>query len=298
MTVFRHKRLFWPCLLLAAATVALYWPATRFGFVALDDDQYVYENPWVENGLNWQTFQWAWTSTFASNWHPVTWLSHLLDSSIYGPLPGGPHFTNVLLHALNAMLLFLVLTRMTASTGPSFFAAALFAWHPLRVESVAWISERKDLLCGLFWMLTIWAYVRCADEFKTGGSKSKTFYGLSLLFFVLGLMSKPMMVTLPFVLLLLDYWPLEQRRPPKWPFFALAAAGCAVTIIAQHAGGAIKSPQQVPFLLRAANAPVAYVTYIGKTLWPSHLCAFYPMPAKVPALAAVQESLVVVSVGL
>jgi protein O-mannosyl-transferase len=278
--------------------MALYWPATRYKFVALDDDQYVYDNPWVSHGLDWSTTKWAWTSTFAANWHPLTWLSHLLDTSIYGPLPGGPHFTNVLLHALNALLLFLVLSRLTGSPGPSWVAAALFAWHPLRVESVAWISERKDLLCGLFWMLTLWAYLRVAEEFKIQGSKFKVFYALCILFFVLGLLSKPMMVTLPFVLLLLDYWPLQQRRPlkEKWPFFALAAAGCAVTVVAQHAGGAIKSFQQAPFLLRAANIPVAYVTYIGKTLWPSHLCAFYPLPDKAPVLAAAGSSLALAAI--
>jgi len=278
--------------------MALYWPATRYNFVALDDDQYVYDNPWVSHGLDWSTAKWAWTSTFAANWHPLTWLSHLLDTSIYGPLPGGPHFTNVVLHALNALLLFLVLSRLTGSPWPSWVVAALFAWHPLRVESVAWISERKDLLCGLFWMLTLWAYTRFAEEFKVQpafakamagkGSRFKVFYILSILFFVLGLMSKPMMVTLPFVFLLLDYWPLQRRRAlkEKWPFFALAAAGCVVTVIAQHAGGAIKSFQQASFPVRAGNIPLAYITYVGKTLWPSRLCAFYPLPGHAPMLAA------------
>jgi tetratricopeptide (TPR) repeat protein len=283
-----RKRQCWPCFLLAAATVALYWPATRFNFVALDDDSYVYDNAWVTQGLHWSTFKWAWTSTYAANWHPLTWLSHLLDSTIYGLTPGGPHFTNVVLHALNALLLFLVLSRATRSPWPSWAVAALFAWHPLRVESVAWISERKDLLCGLFWTLTLWAYVRYTEEFKVQGSRFKVFHGLSLAFFALGLMSKPMMVTLPFVLLLLDYWPLQQQLSlkDKWPFFYLAAAGCAITVFAQHAGGAIKSFDQAPFLVRAANIPVAYLTYIGKTLWPIHLCAFYPLEEKAPLLAA------------
>jgi len=287
------RRLLWPGLFLLAATVALFWPATRFNFVALDDDQYVFDNPWVAHGLDWSTFKWAWASTYAANWHPLTWLSHLLDSSIYGPTPGGPHFTNVLLHALNALLLFLLLFRLTKELWTSWMAAALFAWHPLRVESVAWISERKDLLCGLFWMLTLWAYVRYSEEFKIQSSKFKVFYFLSIVFFVLGLLSKPMIVTLPFVLLLLDFWPLQQRRSlkDKLPFFALAAVGCAVTFITQHNWGAIKSFEEAPFLLRAANVPLAYVIYILKTLWPVHLCAFYPFPDKVPVLAAAASAL-------
>jgi tetratricopeptide (TPR) repeat protein len=311
-----HKRLFWPCLLLAAATMALYWPATRFNFVALDDDAYVYDNPWVTHGLDWSTAKWVWTSTYAANWHPVTWLSHLLDSSIYGPLPDGPHFTNVCLHALNALLLFLVLSRLTGAPWPSWVAAALFAWHPLRVESVAWISERKDLLCGLFWMLTLWAYLRYAEEFKVQPafaeaaagkrSKFKVFYALILLFFALGLMSKPMMVTLPFVLLLLDYWPLGRLefgpkfswRPvmEKVPFLVLAAGSSLATFLVQHAGGAVKSFQQAPFLLRAANVPLAYISYIGKTLWPTHLCAFYPLSDKAPELAATGSALALAAI--
>lgn len=288
MTLSAHKQAFWLGLLLAAATLALYWPATRYDFVALDDDQYVYDNPWVTHGLDWSTAKWAMTSTYAANWHPLTWVSHLLDASIYGRQPGGPHFTNVVLHALNALLLFVVLLRLTGALWPSWIAAALFAWHPLRVESVAWISERKDLLCGLFWMLTLWAYVRYVEEFKVQSSKFKVFYALALLFFVLGLLSKPMIVTLPFVFLLVDYWPLQRRwsLTDKWPFFLVAGASCAVTFVAQHSWGAIKSFEQAPFLLRASNIPLAYVTYMGKTLWPTHLCALYPLPDKAPLLAA------------
>ncbi len=269
------------------ATAALYWPATRYSFVALDDDQYVYDNPWVTHGLDKATFKWAWTSTYAANWHPLTWLSHLVDTSIYGPSSSGPHFTNVILHACNALLLFLVLLRLTGAQWPSWLAAALFAWHPLRVESVAWVSERKDLLCGLFWMLTLWTYVRYAEEFKVQSSKFKVFYTWALLFFVLGLLSKPMIVTMPFVLLLLDYWPLQRgcQFKEKLPFFAIAAVSCVVTYVAQHNWGAVKSFEQSPLLLRVANVPVAYLTYLGKTIWPAHLCALYPMPDKAPLLA-------------
>lgn len=293
MTTSNHKQVFWLSLLLAGATVALYWPATRYSFVALDDDQYVFDNPWVTHGLDWSTFKWAWTSTYAANWHPLTWLSHLLDTSIYGTDSGGPHFTNVLLHALNGLLLFLVLLRLTGAQWTSWIAAALFAWHPLRVESVAWVSERKDLLCGLFWLLTLWAYVRYVEEAKARSSKLKSFYALALVCFVLGLLSKPMIVTLPFVLLLLDYWPLRRPRAlmEKWPFFVLAAASCAVTYIAQHNWGAIKSFEQAPLLLRIANVPVAYLTYIAKTLWPTDLCALYPLPAQAPLMTAAFSAL-------
>jgi tetratricopeptide (TPR) repeat protein len=308
-----ERRIFLLGVLMAVATLALYWPVTGYDYVGLDDDLYVYENPWVRTGLCWTTLKWALTATFSANWHPLTWMSHLLDTSLYGPDAGGPHLTNVVLHALNSLLLFLVLARLTGSSWPSLMVAALFAWHPLHVESVAWISERKDLLSMLWWTLAIWAYARGINELKgqSPSGKSATyrvFYVLAILFFALGLMSKPMVVTLPFVLLLLDYWPLnrwqavsERQGSPaprriglpllveKLPFFVLALAGCVVTVIAQHAGGAVKSFTEVPLYLRAINVPVAYASYIGKTLWPDHLCAFYPLPAKplfLPAIGA------------
>ncbi len=285
-------------LLLAVVTLGLYWPAVGHDFVAYDDDQYIYDNPWVTGGISWAALKWALTSTFAANWHPLTWISHLIDYSIYGPLPAGHHLTSILLHTANTVLLFLVLARWTGSPWPGALAAALFGWHPLHVESVAWVSERKDVLSTLCWLLTIWAYLRSASR---PGSDSpagkpegrKLFYGLAILFFALGLMAKPMVVTLPFVLLLLDYWPLKlysgnSLSSPAWkvglrqlvkmlPFFILSAAASVVTVLAQSSGGAVKTFEQVPFFARVAGVPLAYLTYIRKTFWPSDLCAFYPL---------------------
>jgi protein O-mannosyl-transferase len=306
-----ERRMFLLGVLMAVATLVLYWPVTSYGFVGLDDDINFYENPWVKSGLSWSTLRWSFTSTYAADWHPLTWISLLLDSSMYGTFAGGPHLTNVFLHALNSLLLFLVLARLTGSPWPSLMAAALFAWHPLHVESVAWITERRDVLSMLWWILAIWAYSRSIDELKgqspSGKSaKFKAFYAMSVLCFALGLMSKPMVITLPFVLLLLDYWPLDRwqamsdqqeisgpRRVwlplliEKLPFFILALASCVVTVIAQHAGGAIRTFKEVPLYLRAVNVPVAYASYIGKTFWPTRLCAFYPLPAKPPFLAGI-----------
>ncbi len=316
------RRVFLPGVLMAVATVVLYWPVTGYDFVGFDDDINYYQNPWVTSGLSWSTVKWALTNTFIADWHPVTWISLLLDSSIYGPFAGGPHLTNVVLHALDSLLLFLLLARLTSSPWPSLMVAGLFAWHPLHVESVAWITERRDVLSMLWWILAIWSYARGVDELKgqspSGHSaKHKFFYALAVLFFALGLMSKPMVVTLPFVLLLLDYWPLHrwqaaaegQESPArrriwlrllmeKLPFFVLAAADCVVTFMAQHAGGAVKSLEEVPLYLRAANVPVAYVSYIGKTFWPDRLCAFYPLPAKPPLLAAIGAVLALAGISV
>jgi Flp pilus assembly protein TadD len=200
------------CLALAAATLAVFWGAQQCQFVNYDDPAYITSNPDLQHGLTGQSVRWAFQTGAASNWHPLTWLSHLADVEFYGMEPAGHHLTSVLLHALNGVLLFLILRRMTGALWRSAFVAAVFALHPLRVESVAWVSERKDVLSTMFWMLTVWAYVRYADNLKIQNSKFKFFYALALLFFILGLMSKPMLVTLPLVLLLLDYWPLE-----RWP---------------------------------------------------------------------------------
>jgi protein O-mannosyl-transferase len=300
--------------LMAVATLALYWPVTGYDFVGLDDDLNFYENPWVKSGLGWSTLKWSLTTMYGADWHPLVWISFLLDSSIYGPFAGGPHLTNVCLHALNSFLLFLVLARLTGSPWPSLTVAALFAWHPLHVESVAWITERKDVLSMLWWILAIWAYARSVEERKGQNppgrrAKGHVFYILAVLFFALGLMSKAMVVTLPFVLLLLDYWPLRrwdfasERRIwlrlliEKLPFFVLALAGCVVTVIAQHAGGAIKSFEEVPLYLRAVNLPVAYASYIGKTLWPDHLCAYYSLPARLPLWPAIGAGLALAGIS-
>ena len=292
-------------LLLALFTLVAYLPVARNGFVNYDDDDYVTNNQIVRNGLAWVGIKWAFTTWHASNWHPVTWLSHMLDCQLFSLNAGAHHSVNVLFHMANAVLLLLLLFRLTNALWPSAFVAALFAWHPLHVESVVWISERKDVLSTCFGLLALLAYARYAQKKSrvVGGRGSKadttvpaldsrlwTFdYTLALACFALGLMSKPMLVTLPFVMLLLDYWPL-QRFPnfksevkavyrlalEKWPFFSLAAASCIVTFLAQRAI-AVRTFQQYPLNLRLGNVPLAYTQYLWKAIWPSKLAVIYPL---------------------
>ena len=276
---------------LALSVLAAYAPALRAGFLTYDDPAYVTANPHVQGGLSWAALGWALTTGHAGNWHPLTWISHLLDFQLYGMNPAGHHLTSVALHAVNSILLFLLLQRMTRATWPSALVAALFALHPLRVESVAWVSERKDVLAGFFFMLTLGAYARYAENPKSQTLNLKFHHIGSVVFFALGLAAKPMLVTLPFVLLLLDYWPLQRRQVPlaalvaeKTPWFILSALSCAVTFFAQLQGGAVMPLARLPFGMRLANAPVACVRYIGKTLWPAHLAIAYPM-LKWPAWA-------------
>jgi len=288
-------------LCLAAATVAVYWPVLHFGFVVVDDRTYVTENPHVRTGLTLSNLAWAFTASYAANWHPVTWLSHMLDCQLFGLRAGPHHLVSVLLHIANTLLLFAVLKKMTAAPWRSGFVAALFALHPTHVESVAWVAERKDVLSTFWEVLTIAAYVRYVEESAVHGSQVKTFYGLALLFYALALMSKPMVVTLPFVLLLLDYWPLGRTRwagaaagntvpmPPsrllkeKFPFLALAAALCVMTVRAQP----IQSLKNLPLGIRMGNALLSYVRYIGKAFWPTRLAAFYPLDEKLSTIAVV-----------
>ena len=254
---------------LALITFAVYWPVLRHGFVSYDDQPYVTENVHVQAGLTKASVIWAWSTFHASNWHPVTWLSHILDCQMHGLKAGGHHFTSLLIHVANVVLLFAVLRRMTGAMWRSAVVAALFAWHPLHVESVAWVAERKDVLSTLFWLLTMAAYASYVEsQRRRPGAKLQIQgrYILALLFFALGLLSKPMVVTLPLVLLLLDYWPLhritfsaarnaqgkegsETRGPPagltwrelvmeKTPFLVLTVLSCIVTLVAQRAGGA------------------------------------------------------------
>ena len=208
----------WIAIALALVTMAIFCPVTRFQFVNYDDTDFVTANPHVQAGLTAESFKWAWHSEVARNWHPITMFSHMLDCQLFGVKPWWPHLVNLLLHSVNTILLFLLLSRMTAAIWRSATVAGLFALHPLHVESVAWVAERKDVLSTLFWFLTTWAYVRYAEEFKVQGSRVKVFYALSILLFALGLMSKPMLVTLPFTLLLLDYWPLGRMKsgPALW----------------------------------------------------------------------------------
>ena len=273
---------------LALITLGLYAPVLGHGFIDYDDDLYVTANPMVLQGLNWHGLVWALTTGQSPYWHPLTWLSHMVDCSLFGVDPAGHHAVSALLHAANTILLFLVLRRMTGTVWRSAIAAALFGWHPLRVESVAWVAERKDVLSTFFFLWTIWAYVRYVEESEAQNSKFKIFYGLSLLFFAGGLMSKPMVVTLPFVLLLLDYWPLERFRPnlrrrlvmEKLPFLALSAASCIVTYFLQEDVGAVT--QFIPVFYRAENALLSYGRYLGRMLWPAHLAVIYPYSKEVP----------------
>jgi protein O-mannosyl-transferase len=276
-------------LLLVLGTLAVYLPAARHEFTCYDDSVYVSENPVVQSGLTWTAIKWAFTTWHGANWHPLTWLSHMIDCQFFGLNAGMHHEINVLFHTANVVLLFHLLRRWTRALWPSAVAAALFAWHPLHVESVAWISERKDVLSTFFALLSLLAYTRFADEFKVQGPSSKLFYALALLMFALGLMAKPTVVTLPFVMLLLDYWPLqrlEDRRfgsgvpglvLEKIPFFALSGGSCVITFLAQHHGGAVATLDKVPLHYRLENVPVAYLGYLQKLFWPSALAIPYPM---------------------
>ena len=286
------------CLLLVIVTFAVYWQVRNFTFVNYDDSQYVTENQYVQAGLNYESIIWAFSSNHAANWHPLTWLSHMLDIQLYGMNPGAHHQTNLIFHIANALLLFFVLRKMTGSLWQSSVVAALFALHPLHVESVAWVAERKDVLSAFFWMLTMFSYARYAE--RPGINRYLPVVG----FFILGLMAKPMLVTLPFVLLLLDYWPLRrmqfnppaddrhslQQRSPglllfweKIPLFILALASSVVSFLAQKSGGALGSMEIYPLTTRVANAIVAYVKYIGKMIWPANLAVFYPHSGSLPA---------------
>jgi Flp pilus assembly protein TadD len=334
---------------LALATVALYWPAMQHGFVNYDDDRYVTANARVQNGLTLENIAWAFANPVADNWHPLTVLSHMLVCQLCGLQPWGHHLASVLLHAANAALVFLLLRQLTGATWRSLAVAAFFAVHPLRVESVAWVAERKDVLSGLFGLLTLMAYARFADLSKVQSPKSKRFgsaliwsartsprfgtgrhvaqsesgdtsphsklghcqkfYALTLVFFALGLMSKPMLVTWPFVFLLLDYWPLKRvascrlqvagsNTPTfnfqlatfnkllleKIPFFVLAAAVCVVTFAAQRQGHAVETMQHLPLGARGENTLIAYVRYLEKTFWPVNLSVLYPHPGHWPAM--------------
>ncbi len=279
------------CLLLAVVTLALYNPVNRHPFVNYDDDRYVVNNPHVRQGLTADTFKWALTSTEQANWHPLTWMSHALDASLFGLNPVGHHFTSVLLHAVNVVLLFLLLMWATGRLGPSLFVAALFAIHPMNVESVAWVAERKNVLCTTFFLLTLWAYGWYARK-----PNWKRYLAVVALF-AAGLASKPMVITLPFVLLLLDYWPLGRVRSAKteagelhptfsWsrlvveklPLLALSAASAVITMQAQQAGGAVRTAAEVSFGARIATAIWAYAMYLWKMVWPVRLAPMYPHP--------------------
>ena len=325
------------CLLLVALTLAVFWRTLACNFVNFDDPDYFFANAHVRTGLSFSNVIWAFTTGRDANWHPMTWLSLMLDAQLFGKGPVGPHLTNLLFHAANTVLLFLLLRRLMSlrrdqsvgATAPqagatwrSAFVAALFALHPLHVESVAWVAERKDVLSAFFGLLSLWTYARFVEELKVQSSRSKVLFALSLFFFALGLMSKPMLVTLPFVMLLLDWWPLGrvtsfgvgswklgvgssspatlnplsgQRgatsgQPStlshlileKWPFFVLSAASCAVTFLVQQKGGSVATLTKYSLPDRLENVFVSYARYLGKTFWPVELANPYPHPGHWP----------------
>ncbi len=267
-------------LLLALGTIALYYPALENGFVNYDDPAYVTSNWQVQQGLTVRSVAWAFTSTTEANWHPLTWISHMLDVRLFGLRPAGHHAQSVLWHAFNVVLLFLLLAKATGFVGRSALVAALFAVHPLNVESVAWVAERKTVLCTFFLLLALGAYGWYVKRPRASR------YLLVALLFALGLMAKPMVITLPFLLLLVDFWPL-QRFPEtplsklaleKLPLLALSAASAAITLYAQRAGGALGSTELLPLAMRVKNAAYSYLIYVEKTVWPSRLAVFYPHP--------------------
>jgi protein O-mannosyl-transferase len=321
------------CLGLLALNLIAFWPVGQMGFINYDDPAYVFDNPYIRSGINAQSVTWAFTTYYQGNWHPVTWLSHMLDWQWFGLNAAGHHWVNLGLHIASTLLLFLALNQMNTAAGTlgshagagwltgrsalpvwrSALVAALFAIHPLHIQSVAWISERKDVLSGFFFMLTILCYVKAvtSDGWRVMRNDEPNashvtrhpslFYWLALVFFALGLMSKPMLVTLPFVLLLMDFWPLERvtsggwrvtrfRIPvpqpstlnhllfEKWPFFALVLISCILTLAAQGGAGYIIHVAQLPWFARVLLAPVFCVAYLGKIFWPVNLAIFYPYP--------------------
>jgi len=334
-------------LLLALAVAVVYWPVAGFDFTNYDDNHYVTSNPHVLKGLSWEGVCWAFTQGYSGNWHPLTWLSHMLDCQLFGLKPAGHHMTNLLLHMVNSVLVFLVLRSLTGALWRSACVAAFFALHPLHVESVAWIAERKDVLSAFFGLLCLWAYGRYAEvqrltpevpsreavAGKTPAANCKKaqaahftfhvsrltshasfFYALALVFLALGLMCKPMLVTWPCLLLLLDFWPLgrtgimhqgrftfhvsriTQLLIEKVPFFALTAASSVVTFLVQRGWGAVAPLDDMPLGLRLANVPVSYLRYLGKLIWPSDLAVIYPYVQSWPAGVVAEAVLVLAGV--
>jgi tetratricopeptide (TPR) repeat protein len=308
------------CLGLALVTMGLYWPVTHHEFINVDDPRFVTENPHVLAGVSWAGICWAFQSVYTEAWQPVTWISHMLDCDLYGVKAGGHHFTSLLFHIANTLLLFLWLNELTKATGRSAFVAAFFAWHPLHVESVAWACERKDVLGAFFWLLALMAYTRYVRKPRVGA------YLLVLGLFALGLMSKPTVITLPFVLLLLDFWPFNRfgvkfmlhgepiskgddaagpgrfidksslrKTVPliceKIPFFVLALGMSAAALFAQKAGGSLASIAGLPMHVRAANALASYLSYLSKTFWPSGLAYFYPYSFDIPLVSVLGSAL-------
>ena len=289
-------------LVLALLTLLVYTPVLRHNFLVLDDPDYVTNNSMVRDGISWAGITWAFTSFKASNWHPLTWLSLMFDAQIFGLDPSAFHIVNLLLHATNSLLVFFLFFQITRALWPAAVIAALFAWHPLHVESVAWIAERKDVLSACFGLLSLLAYARWIGKKKSALAATRFPYA-ALLFFALGLLSKPMLVTLPFLMVLLDYWPLYRDRESanrestsparnlwrfiieKWPFFVLVAGSCVLTVLAQRAS-AIATLREQPLPLRITNALVSCWRYLGKCFFPTNLTVQYPMPEQMTGIHA------------
>jgi hypothetical protein len=306
------------CLGLLLLVVFTFLPVRNNVFIFYDDPGYVTGNPHVQAGLTWENIKWAMRSTVGGNWHPLTWLSHMLDCQWFGLNPRGHHLTSLLFHAVNTILVFLVLEGMMGGMGRSFFVAAMFGLHPMHVESVAWVSERKDVLCTAFWLLSLLFYTGYARQESKGPNRAagvtRVFpfflfpgfihYWFALFCFVLGLMSKPMLVTLPFVLLLLDFWPLNRFQingpmkllAEKVPFFLLSVAVCIVTIPAQKAVGGVRTMANFPLMVRLENVPVSYCRYLGKLFWPANLPFFYPHPGHWPPVAVLGAALLLLGI--
>lgn len=336
------------CALLSAMTLAVYWPVVHNDFVNYDDNCYIVQNRQVQAGLTWEGLAWAFGRLHGEHtyWHPLTWVSHMVDCQLFGLKPAGHHLVNLLFHTLNSVVVFLLFKRLTRVFWRSALLAALFAVHPLQVDTVAWVAERKNLLSALFFFLTLWSYLRYVEvqslesDIKSEGKgrsnqssvnsvrsnasriphpaprithRASLFYLLSLALFVCGLMCKPVLVTLPFVLLLLDYWPLRRYSTPspysattpplrliweKLPFLLLAAVSCLVTIASNRAVGALVEASSVfPLDVRVQNALFSYVRYLGKTLWPINLAVFYPYPDQFPVWRAVVCGLLLLAIS-
>jgi hypothetical protein len=329
-----NKRTGLVVLVLLLLTLAIYWPVQGYDFVQYDDPDYVFENQTVVKGITPYGLMWSFVDAHAANWHPVTWISHMLDCQFFGLNPGAHHLVNLLLHCSNCALLFLFLRTTTSALWPSLLVAALFAWHPLRVESVAWISERKDVLSGFFFMLTLLAYARYArteaENHETRPAKSESkfsifnfqfsvrnpsfWFPLTLAFFTLGLLSKPMLVTVPAILLLLDYWPLKRIAdgPPeshrfeipwplireKIPFFLLCLMVALITPFAQKTAGAVISLQSEGIPARLENSLAGYLGYLVKFFWPHDLSFLYLRPSSVPVSTLLIAALVLLAISV
>ena len=298
---------FWICLFLILVTITVYWQVGSHEFVSFDDSLYVTENRHVQNGLTPASIIWAFhfRDKDRTYWHPLTWLSHMLDCQLYGLNPGMHHRTNLIFHIANSLLLFLTLNRMTRKLWPSAFVAALFALHPLNVDSVAWIAERKNLLGAFFWLLTMLTYAYYVS--RPGLFR----YLMTLFVFLLGLMAKPFLVTLPVVLLLMDYWPLARMGYSKFkpsrvirlvlekvPFFVGSVVSIWISSLSVQVFGTIASMESVPVKLRIANALVSYVKYIGKMIWPHNLSIYYPLPHRVPAWQIIGALIVLAGISV